>query len=74
MISLLEQYTIISKSRHGSNRRQRDDVDVISAERLNTFYIRKKCRISLIFRLDMVEHQRSTGHARIVEIAFDEAY
>ena len=46
----------------------------MSAERLNNFYVCKKCRTSFIFRGDMIEHQRSTGHAGILEICFDGAY
>jgi len=45
----------------------------MSVERLNTFYVCKKCRATFIFREDMIEHQRSTGHAEALEIPFEEA-
>jgi hypothetical protein len=40
-------------------------------ERLKTFYVCKKCNTVSIFRRDMEDHQRMTGHAGTLQIPLD---
>lgn len=40
-------------------------------ERLKTFYVCKKCNTVSIFRRDMEDHQRMTGHAETLQIPLD---